>query len=149
MATTDTSAYEDYVTTSQLKTGDVVITHGMHVRLGSRTEFPGVSGQVAWAFDGTVENLDELESNHPARGLIGPNGEWVIQGNDLATWTREASYEVESAHSLDECQECRANYDKCIRILTSPTWKGLMKSYGVAANKHAVHVEKVRHDRAR
>lgn len=85
----------EHVDTTQLRTGDLVLHHGMRIRLGERTEhwLP----ELVVHFEGTVENMPELTGPDglavwPLTGLLpatGPEaGTWSVQGNDLAFWIR-------------------------------------------------------------
>jgi hypothetical protein len=75
--------------TSELKEGDVVLTHGLRVRLdeapliddGRRA---GDHGPIR-SFRGTV--IERLSDEVPQSWTS--DGRWVIQGNDLATWVVE------------------------------------------------------------
>lgn len=89
------------VPTPKLAPGDVMLTHGMRVRLAPdpRILDPHPSGLPTWAWDGTVENLPDVLAQGvvPASYLIryAPDGTvtardgWTVQGNRLATWTVE------------------------------------------------------------
>jgi hypothetical protein len=82
----------EVVTTPELATGDLVLNHGMRIRLGERHERPAhidPSG-VVW-FPGHVENYDEIKARpggHVTDGLLRSDREWTVQGNGLAYWTR-------------------------------------------------------------
>lgn len=77
------------VTTDQLQPGDLVLSHGMRIRLGERNEYAGSYGGTAWWFPGTVENMSEVyQPDHVTAGLLKADGQWTIQGNELATWWR-------------------------------------------------------------
>lgn len=87
------------LSTPELRAGDVVLTHGMRVRLPAEPRVYQNKGTV-YAWDGTVENLDEvLEVGFVPRSFLCEErwvdgigwvceltGRWVIQGNELATW---------------------------------------------------------------
>ncbi|MDQ1016714.1 hypothetical protein [Streptomyces afghaniensis] len=99
------------VNTSQLRAGDVVITHGMRVLLSGEPDMAssrnsGVTRTVyGWA--GRVTNLEEVKTQdivplgwlYPDKWGAGEDGgwgkdwdaepSWRIQGNDLATWLIE------------------------------------------------------------
>ncbi len=86
------------VRTSALRTGDLVLTNGMHVRLGERREYPGTRPEwpTVTAFAGTVENVDEVRAAGvvPESYLTRWEGQrivardsWTVQGNDLRTWS--------------------------------------------------------------
>lgn len=56
------------VTTDQLQPGDLVLSHGMRIRLGERNEYAGSCGGTAWWFPGTVENMSEVyQPDHVTR----------------------------------------------------------------------------------
>lgn len=77
------------VTTDQLQPGDLVLNHGMRIRLGERRTFVGYGGNDAWWFPGTVENMSEVHRPDHATGvLLKEDGQWTVQGNELATWWR-------------------------------------------------------------
>ncbi|MEU5430550.1 hypothetical protein AB0H73_33805 [Streptomyces olivoreticuli] len=82
---------------SQLAEGDVVLTHGMRVRLNALTT-PEDSGCTVFAWSGTVLNLDEVrEEGHVPMpwlrtwkgGLVDREDAWTIQGNRFANWLVE------------------------------------------------------------
>lgn len=91
---------------SELKTGDVVVTYGMRVRLGERREHtdPNTYGGRYHSFDGTVLNLADvaemgivplgwLRTQKWVEGqgwVIDREDQWTIQGNDLVTWAVES-----------------------------------------------------------
>lgn len=88
--------------TTQLRKGDIVHTHGMRVLLVSDADvYPnGKHGETA-RFDGRVLNLAEVKEQGlvPASFLrtekweggwvVDRDDVWVIQGNELATWSVE------------------------------------------------------------
>jgi len=77
------------VSTDQLRPRDLLVHHGMRVRLGERNQYAGNSGEPAWWFPGTVQNMDEVfHRDHITAGLLHADGQWTIQGNDLADWWR-------------------------------------------------------------
>ena len=73
------------VPTSQLQKNDLVLTHGMRVRLDA--PIPTYrDGVVAWS--GIVTNYaDVIAEGHIPASFI-RDARWTIQGNDLAHWTR-------------------------------------------------------------
>lgn len=89
------------VPTNELQAGDVVLTHGMRVRLytGGR-ELPADRYGIAWSRPGIVENLAEVlagdlvpeayltEHFQDDRGgwVSAVTGRWVIKGNEHALW---------------------------------------------------------------
>ncbi|MDP9870386.1 MULTISPECIES: hypothetical protein [Streptosporangium] len=87
------------LSTPELQAGDVVLTYGMRVRLSPEPRIYQNRGTV-YAWNGTVENLDEVKADgfvpmsflsegHWVDGkgwVYEVTGRWVIQGNDLATW---------------------------------------------------------------
>jgi hypothetical protein len=91
----------EIVDTSKLRSGDLVQTHGMNVRLGELTQYTD-NGREVYHFTGQVENLDDVlaDGRIPRSFLSEPRwvdgkgweydvtGRWDIQGNDLATWHR-------------------------------------------------------------
>jgi hypothetical protein len=94
------------VDTSQLRPGDVVLEHGMRIRIDEVREYrpDGSSGaDRAWSCPGTVLNLaDVLEQHVIPRSFLETYGydegkgwiveredAWTVQGNTLATWTVE------------------------------------------------------------
>ena len=105
------------VRTGQIRVGDVVLTHGMRVRIDRiRPYHPGGQGcmtgmarescSLAWACLGTVTNLADVlaegfvprsflyDSERDSRGPgHGREDFWNVQGNNLATWlvVRDAS----------------------------------------------------------
>jgi hypothetical protein len=96
--------------TSKLRAGDVVVTYGMRVRLPAEPrvyENHGHEGRAVYAWDGIVENLDEVVADGfvprsflteelwvDGKGWVFElTGCWVIQGNDLAIWAVERAAE--------------------------------------------------------
>ncbi|MET9861994.1 hypothetical protein ABZY93_22285 [Streptomyces smyrnaeus] len=94
------------VDTSRLKVGDVVLEHGMRVKLDQEPrvyEGAGHEGRTVYAFDGLVENIDEVREQElvPIHFLYpdvfrggwckdwDAEPRWTVQGNDLATWVIE------------------------------------------------------------
>lgn len=91
------------LSTDKLKTGDLVLTDGMRVRLGPVKTWSSQHGTV-YGFEGTVENLPEvLAAGHvPASFLqttkwvdaegwvIDRRDSWTIQGNQYASWVVES-----------------------------------------------------------
>jgi hypothetical protein len=104
------------VPTGELRPGDVVLAHGMRVRIDRVVPYhPGGRGCVtgpgaatltqcdlAWSCSGTVTNLAEVRATgiiprsflyDSVRDRLGPgHGRedfWNVQGNNLATWTAE------------------------------------------------------------
>lgn len=86
------------VTTSQLAVGDIVLSHGMRVRLDERNVYGEAYGNLepVYAFVGTVLNMDEVRADrlvplsflrHSARP--GRDDVWIVQGNELAIWIIE------------------------------------------------------------
>ncbi len=98
--TTTQSTETRTVKTSELRVGDVVLTHGMRVRIDSIKSYKGSTGLPAASCSGTVLNLAEVleEGYVPASFLRTRKSEgysedrddfWNVQGNDLATWQVE------------------------------------------------------------
>lgn len=91
MTTTPDATVKD---SSQLTKGDVVLTHGMRVRLDEGTTRKD-SGRIVYAWSGTVLNLDEVRQQghvpiswlRASKGGISDRG--LIQGNYLANWLVE------------------------------------------------------------
>jgi len=90
----------EIVTTGQLRAGDVVLTHGMRVRIDEIDPYQSRHGD-AWSCPGTVLNLAEVlaqkivppaflttEKREDGRGWVtGRRDYWAIQRNELARWT--------------------------------------------------------------
>ena len=94
----------EIVRTGQLRVGDVVLTHGMRVRIDAVNQYGGGHGGApAWSCPGTVLSLAEVlaakiipahflttEKWEDGRGWVTDrNDHWTIQGNDLARWAVE------------------------------------------------------------
>ncbi|WP_338781713.1 hypothetical protein [Streptomyces sp. DG1A-41] len=99
------------VVSSELRSGDVVITHGMRVLLSGEPDVTerGNSGVMrkVYGWAGRVTNLEEVKAEklvplgwlYPDKWGAGEGGgwgkdwdaepSWRIQGNDLATWLVE------------------------------------------------------------
>ena len=101
-------AYSRVVTrtlkTSELREGDIVLEHGMRVRLDSGVRTPESEHGTVYSRPGTVLNLDEVrEAKIIPPSFLGDGEKWVegrgwttdrddswtVQGNDLAHWTVE------------------------------------------------------------
>ena len=77
--------------TFELRSGEVVVRHGMRLLLGERKQYEGVMGGQVVRFDATILNVDEVNAD----GVV-PFGwrcetrkdgdEWAVQGNELANW---------------------------------------------------------------
>lgn len=94
------------VATSELRRGDVVLSHGMRVLLDgectSRVDTYGTGREVFW-WDGLVLNPDDaINVYRIPRTFIGDyqwddsegwvfvqTNRWTVQGNDLARWAVE------------------------------------------------------------
>jgi hypothetical protein len=77
------------VSTDRLRPGDLLMHHGMRIRLGDRHEYVVFGGGPAWWFPGTIENIDEVrKAENVAAALVGDSDQWPIQGNAFATWFR-------------------------------------------------------------
>jgi hypothetical protein len=95
------------VPTGSLEIGNVVRSHGMRVRIDAIRAYDSESSSrdsepIVWACLGTVLNLAEVLAAHivPRSWLFDTEREnrgpghgredvWIIQGNNLATWTVE------------------------------------------------------------
>lgn len=94
------------VRTGELMPGDVVVEHGMRVRIDEVREYrpDGASSeQRAWSCPGTVLNVDDVTAQHviPASFLeiygyregegwvVERRDAWTVQGNALAVWLVE------------------------------------------------------------
>lgn len=99
------------VDTTELRAGDVVLTHGMRLLLtGDPQVTPGAYGGV-YGWTGLVTNLEEVKAAgivpvgwlYPDKWGAGENGgwgkdwaaepSWRVQGNSLATWIIERKAE--------------------------------------------------------
>lgn len=108
------SAKRMIVNTSELRAGDVVLTHGMRVRLmGDAKVTHGAYGDV-YGWNGRVTNLDDVKADkviplgwlYPDKWGAGESGgwgkdwtaepSWWVQGNKLATWCIEREEQEES-----------------------------------------------------
>jgi hypothetical protein len=87
---------EQLVNTHELSEGDVIMNHGMRIRLGERHEVQRDGRTVVW-FPGTVTNHNDVTDRDgqavwPLTGLLKTSGpdawQWTVQGNELATWHR-------------------------------------------------------------
>lgn len=77
------------VKSSELRDGDVVLTHGMRVKLDRPVATQLGANGLVFTWDGLVLNQAEvLAEGFITRGFI-PDGRWTVQGNDLATWAVE------------------------------------------------------------
>ncbi|MFP3991059.1 hypothetical protein U9R90_27035 [Streptomyces sp. E11-3] len=94
MTTTPNVTVKD---SGQLAKGNIVLTHGMRVRLDQLT-IRKDSGHAVYAWSGTVLNLDEVrEEGHVPmswlrtwKGLVvDRENAWTIQGNGFANWLVE------------------------------------------------------------
>lgn len=87
--------------TSELRVGDIVLLHGMMLRISNPTSFP--AGHVAqamtgealgWNFEGLVLNPDDVTDTfirthmfwHGASSEKSTVAKWAVQGNDLVRW---------------------------------------------------------------
>lgn len=92
------------VKASELQVGMIVNTHGMRVRLDSKTEHPDYkeNGLPCFSHRGTILNRDEVPTHLVPLSFTertGPNGTrfegeqkydyWNVQSNDLVTWAVE------------------------------------------------------------
>lgn len=95
------------IPTSQIRAGDVVLEHGMRVRIDFIREYEGgldgsgVPGMTVYGCHGTVLNLAEVRAARIVPMSFLTTDKWVegqgwttdrrdawtVQGNDLATWT--------------------------------------------------------------
>ena len=86
----------NYVTTSELRQGDIVNCHGMRCLIDgeisvsrSHPDSPGVGdGKTRYTKALVLNRDDETTTVVPRGWTLEPNGEhrWTIQGNDLARW---------------------------------------------------------------
>jgi hypothetical protein len=96
------------VDTTQLRTGDIVLTHGMRVLLGEEMVRRQVHDRTIVSFDGTVLNLEEVLAEGLVtagllrtkrwddkihRWVVDREDQWPIQGNQFVTWTVERTTE--------------------------------------------------------
>lgn len=95
------------VKTGEIRIGDIVLTHGMRVRIDEIRTYPGDAGQpeteTVYACLGALLNLDEVreagivprsflynEARHSSKDAPGAREDyWNVQGNNLARWTVE------------------------------------------------------------
>jgi hypothetical protein len=80
--------------THELRDGDVVLTHGMRVRISGdgevSTSHPqDVAGAPCLWWAGVVENLDDVHAAGVVPRSFVRDGLWTVQGNGLARWTVE------------------------------------------------------------
>lgn len=78
---TATQSY-DLVDTFALRDGDLVLSHGMLLRLTEGRD----TCHGAKAFDGVIENPTDVPDY--VREFIGDSDTWRVQGNHLAHWMR-------------------------------------------------------------
>ncbi|KAB2344852.1 hypothetical protein [Actinomadura rudentiformis] len=90
------------VATPDLRGGDLVLHYGMRVRIPAEPRTWRRKDMTVYGWDGQIENLDEvltagLVPHAFLREEVWMDGEgwvcrttdrWVIQGNELAMWTR-------------------------------------------------------------
>lgn len=91
------------VKASDLKTGDIVLTHGLRVRLNEVKQAPahdqqedliaeGLSPMVTWSV-GTVLNAEEAVKDGFPNGYLGTAADgtrtWQVQSNDRCPWAVE------------------------------------------------------------
>lgn len=97
------------VTTSDLRSGDVVLTNGMRVLIeGEPNEYDGYNSgerRTVYHWKGLVTNLEDVKEEqfipiswlYPDKWVPGQGWNkdysakprWVVQGNELARWTVE------------------------------------------------------------
>ncbi|GAA2609813.1 hypothetical protein SMC26_39595 [Actinomadura fulvescens] len=109
--------------TTELREGDVVVDHGMRVRLDRPVFIPSDKPDVrAWV--GFVENLPEViaeeyvprsfltrsENDPETGGMREVFGRWNVQGNELATWHVERP--ADGAYQAQVCQYSAAHIMK-------------------------------------
>lgn len=102
MDTAQTSSTFLALNTTELRQGDIVVTHGMRVLLETEPlVFPNGRGSETYQFGGRVVNLDEVRAagavpmsflrTHkwtPGTGwTVDREDVWPIQGNELAHWS--------------------------------------------------------------
>lgn len=102
----DTKPATENVNTSELRPGDVVLEHGMRIRIDEVREYTphGAIGERAWCCPGTVLNVTEVTSQHvipaafletygyseEAGGFVAERHDaWTVQGDTRARWTVE------------------------------------------------------------
>lgn len=115
------------VPTSEIQPGDLVLTHGMRVRVSAPRTYTDRDVTV-YAFPGKVENLaDVLAGGFILRSFLSEsrwiNGEgwrteltgaWTIQGNDLARWVVERGAGPCPCNDRDECErDCWDDENEC------------------------------------
>jgi hypothetical protein len=76
------------LTTPELRAGDIVVTHGMRVRLDTLVTYPSGHGQTVYAWHGTVTNPEDVRREDLVPLSWWRDG-WTVQGNDLARWSVE------------------------------------------------------------
>ncbi|MEV1295176.1 hypothetical protein [Pseudonocardia sp. NPDC049635] len=81
MDITTATRNHDKVNTYELKDGDLVLAHGMLLRLTEGRE----TSHGAMNFLGVMENPDTVPAS--VREITKRNT-WTVQGNELATWMR-------------------------------------------------------------
>jgi hypothetical protein len=96
----------EIIDTSQLRPGDIVVEHGMRIRVDQVNEYRpqgGSAAERAWSCPGTVLNVADVLAQHviPASFLetygysemegwvVERRDAWTVQGNDRARWVVE------------------------------------------------------------
>ena len=112
------NATQLHIPTGEIKVGDVVLTHGMRVRIDEIRTYED-RGTVYACF-GTVLNLDEVRAAHfippsflfnAARDISkdAPGARedvWNVQGNDLAWWIVERVESLKPKRPAGPCVRC-------------------------------------------
>lgn len=97
MRWTDThGVVTERMSTDQLAEGDVLMHHGMLLRLENRTTYPPqrLERGYVYCFHGVILNFDEIDDSFiracATDGRPGTSDKpvWTVQGNELAVWTR-------------------------------------------------------------
>ncbi|MGY1896177.1 hypothetical protein [Nocardia gipuzkoensis] len=91
-------ANTECVSTDQLNVGDVVYSHGMRLVIDQDiTSGPATGGGTVYHTSARIDNWAEMveraKEDTAVAGFIvrqSPEQRWVIQGNELAHWTRES-----------------------------------------------------------
>lgn len=75
------------VPSSQLRQGDIVLTHGMRVLIDRDIRsYDGYGGRTAYSTSGLILNVEEVRADSLVPNSFITDGRWGVQGNDLRTW---------------------------------------------------------------